>query len=163
MRIIIAIIIKQFCFIAAFSFPPFSQRCCRFNALILASQTDGVNSFFATIGENAGILFGECAYPAAKTGGAIRRLSAVRYIAPREKPPHVVAWAFGTARRGKCERGTFAVPLSRLIRAGNGTLQESMRSPLLQEKNRPMWWHGLLAQQGEESVKGEPLRFPFRV
>ena len=85
MRIIIAIIIKQFCFIAAFSFPPFSQRCYRFNALILASQTDGVNSFFATIGENAGILFGECAYPAAKTDGAIRRLSAVRYIAPNKK------------------------------------------------------------------------------
>ena len=137
MRIIIAIIIKQFCFIAAFSFPPFSQWCCRFNALILASQTDGVNSFFATIGENAGILFGECAYPTAKTGGAIRRLSAVRYIAPREKPPRRVAWAFGTARRGKCGRGTFAVPLLRLIRAGNGTLKKSKRSPLLQEKNRP--------------------------
>lgn len=137
MRIIIAIIIKQFCFIAAFSFPPFSQRCCRFNALILASQTDGVNSFFATIGENAVILFGKCAYPAAKTGGAIRRLSAVRYIAPREKPPRRVAWAFGTARRGKCERGTFAAPLLRLIRAGNCTLQESMRSPLLQIKRPP--------------------------
>ena len=137
MRIIIAIIIKQFCFIAAFSFPPFSQRCYHFNALILALQTDGVNSFFATIGENAGILFGECAYPAAKTGGAIRRSSAVRYIAPREKPPRRVAWAFGTARRGKCERGTFAVPLSRLIRAGNCTLQESMRSPLLQIKRPP--------------------------
>ena len=52
MRIIIAIIIKQFFFIAAFSFPPFSQRCCRFKALILASQTDGVNSFFATIDAN---------------------------------------------------------------------------------------------------------------
>ena len=163
MRIIIAIIIKQFCFIAAFSFPPFSQRCCRFNALILALQTDGVNSFFATIGENAEILFGECAYPAAKTGGAVRRQDDVRYIASREKPPHVVAWTFGTARRGKCERGTFAVPLSRLIRAGNGTPKKSKCSPPLQEKNRPMWWHGLLAQQGEESVKGEPLRFPFRV
>ena len=137
MRIIIAIIIKQFCFIAAFSFPPFAQLCCRFNALILASQTDGVNSFFATIGENAGILFGKCAYPAAKTGGAIRRLSAVRYIAPREKPPRREGWTFGMARRGKCERGTFAVPLSRLIRAGNGTPQKSMRYPLLQEKNRP--------------------------
>ena len=163
MRIIIAIIIKQFCFIAAFSFPPFSQRCCRFNALILASQTDGVNSFFATIGENAGILFGECAYPAAKTGGAVRRQDDVRYIAPYKKPPRRVAWAFGTARRGKCERGTFAVPLSRLIRAGNCTLQESMRSPLLQEKNRPAGRGGLSVWQGEESVKGEPLRFPFRV
>lgn len=133
MRIIIAIIIKQFCFIAAFSFPPFSQRCYRFNALILASQTDGVNSFFATIGENAGILFGECAYPAAKTGGAVRRQDDVRYIAPREKPPRRVAWAFGTARRGKCERGTFAVPLSRLIRAGNCTLQK-VSTPLCSKR-----------------------------
>ena len=100
MRIIIAIIIKQFCFIAAFSFPPFSQRCYRFNALILASQTDGVNSFFATIGENAGILFGECAYPAAKTGGTVRRQDDVRYIAPREKPPQdSMGFRYGKERK----------------------------------------------------------------